>query len=140
MSLRFPADKRGVHKMGSYLDSVVHFAYILLRMLEKYSKNKSFMFVRKRRSARKKRKAAAAGEGAVPGTMPEEYGGDDEEDEEMQAMRGAEGDGPSYAEHKFTFESYERVSVHLKPDTLPSHIFWAPRRRASVLGNHLLRA
>ncbi|WVQ81137.1 hypothetical protein IAT38_003259 [Cryptococcus sp. DSM 104549] len=85
-----------------YLDSVVHFAYVLLRMLEKYSKTQTFMYVRKRRTARKKRKAVdGPEEGAAP--IPEEYGN---EEEEIDLER--EKDTPSYAEHKFTFQSFEK--------------------------------
>jgi hypothetical protein len=42
--------------ISSYLDSVIHFAYVLLRMLEKYSKNKAYMYVRKKRVKRQKEK------------------------------------------------------------------------------------
>lgn len=41
---------------GRYLDSVIHLSYVLLRMLEKYSKSKAFMYVRKKKSKAKKRK------------------------------------------------------------------------------------
>lgn len=89
----------------AYLDSVIHFAYVLLRMLEKYSKNKGYMFVRKKKARRAKKKAAqdAAEQGKE---MPEEYAEDEgalEEDKE----------GPSYAEHQFTFNAFEQVSLVL---------------------------
>lgn len=35
-----------------YLDSVINLAYTLLRMLEKYSKSKAYMYVRKKRAGR----------------------------------------------------------------------------------------
>lgn len=56
--MRIPIELRTTLTEGlpSYLDSVVHFAYVLLRMLEKYSKNKSFMYVRKKRAKRQKEK------------------------------------------------------------------------------------
>lgn len=89
-----------------YLDSVIHFAYVLLRMLEKYSKSKSYMFIRKRRAAKKKKKAIddANADGSVP--LPEDYAG---EDEEAAILNGDE-DVPSYAEHAFTFQAFEKVS------------------------------
>lgn len=102
-----------------YLDAVVHFAYVLLRMLERYSKNKGFLVVKKKKKARDDRKerakrdaeaqARAAQDGTAPATapapsaMPEEYGED--EDEDMEPAR----DGPSYSEHLFTFKSFELV-------------------------------
>lgn len=89
--------------MSSYLDSVVHFAYVLLRMLEKYSKNKSYMFVRKRRAAKSKRKGNEGRDGSAP--IAEDY---DQEDEEA-ALLEADKDMPSYAEHAFTFQSFEKV-------------------------------
>jgi hypothetical protein len=46
-----------------YLDSVINLSYVLLRMLEKYSKSKAYMYVRKKRSrAGKKRKNKSKGE------------------------------------------------------------------------------
>jgi replication fork protection complex subunit Tof1/Swi1 len=39
-----------------YLDAVVHLAYVLLRMLEKYSKTNAYMYVRKRKAKRARRK------------------------------------------------------------------------------------
>lgn len=103
-----------------YLDAVVHFAYVLLRMLERYSKNKGFMFVKKKKKARDARKdrakkiadararggddaAATAAAAAASSAMPEEYGED--EDEDMEPER----DGPSFSEHIFTFKSFELV-------------------------------
>ncbi|WVR08981.1 hypothetical protein IAU60_006041 [Kwoniella sp. DSM 27419] len=84
----------------AYLDSVVHFAYVLLRMLEKYSKNKSYMFIRKRKAAKKKR--IEADPQAADSNMPEEYG--NEEEEALLPDK----DVPSYAEHAFTFQTFER--------------------------------
>ena len=86
----------------SYLDAIVNFAYVLLRMLEKYSKTKSYMFVRKRKAAKKKRKAVAD---AASTSVPEEYVGDDEA-EGMDEDR----DAPSYKEHAFQFAQFEQVS------------------------------
>lgn len=74
-------------------DSTVHFAYVLLRMLEKYSKSKSYMYVRKRKGARKK-------QGAVPVNDI-----DDENEEMLDTQKGE----PSYSEHAFTFTTFERV-------------------------------
>ncbi len=85
----------------SYLDSVIHFAYVLLRNLEKYSKTKAFMYVRKRKANQKKRKQAE--DGAVQPSMPEEYAAEEEGDAEPDR------DTPSYAEHQFTFEAFEKV-------------------------------
>ena len=70
-------------------------------MLEKYSKAKAFMFVRKRKAARKKRKQEDAQ--LRQGSMPLEYGGEEEVDSE------ADREAPTYAEHAFTFASFEKV-------------------------------
>lgn len=87
----------------AYLDSVIHFAYVLLRMLEKYSKNKGFMYVRKKkaRRANKKKKKQVDADGK---DMPEEYGDDEGLDE-------GDRDVPSYAEHQFTFTAFEQVCL-----------------------------
>lgn len=89
----------------AYLDSIIHFAYVLLRMLEKYSKNKGYMYVRKKKARRAKKKAMALSEGGTKenGDMPEEYA----EDEGAELP---EKEGPSYAEHQFTFKAFEQVS------------------------------
>ncbi|KAM0788302.1 hypothetical protein ACM66B_001445 [Microbotryomycetes sp. NB124-2] len=68
-----------------YLDSTIHLAYTLLRTLEKYSKTKAFMFVRKKQKARAKRRNGEDG---------------DEEDE-------VERQTTSFQDHAFQFEQYE---------------------------------
>ncbi|WWC73002.1 uncharacterized protein I206_106966 [Kwoniella pini CBS 10737] len=88
----------------AYLDSVIHFAYVLLRMLEKYSKNKAFMFIRKKKAARKKRKQRdeAMKEPESANKIPEDYGNEEEE------AFGPDAEAPSYAEHAFTFKAFEK--------------------------------
>lgn len=68
-------------------------------MLERYSKNKPFMFVKKT-TKRKKNKAQLDRDGVAP--VPEEYE-DDSEDEGIP-----DDDAPSYAEHAFTFTKFEK--------------------------------
>jgi replication fork protection complex subunit Tof1/Swi1 len=75
----------------AYLDSVIHFAYVLLRMLEKHSKEKGFMLVRKKKARARKKKQIAEGR---------------EEDGEEE---GLEKDMPTYAEHQFEFATFEQV-------------------------------
>lgn len=82
-----------------YLESVITFAYVLLKMLERYSKNKQFMFVKKT-TKRKKNKAQTDRDGVAP--VPEEYE-NDSEDEGVP-----DDDAPSYAEHTFTFTKFEK--------------------------------
>ena len=96
--------KQHDQSVGSGAESIIDFAYVLLRMLERYSKTKAFMFVRKRKAARRKRKAGGAT--GASGPSAEEYAGDDEEGEDG----GAEKETPSYAEHTFTFQTFEKVS------------------------------
>ena len=43
------------HQPIKYLDAIVHLSYVMLRMLEKYSKNTEYMFVRKKASKRGKK-------------------------------------------------------------------------------------
>ncbi|OCF79113.1 topoisomerase 1-associated factor 1 [Kwoniella mangroviensis CBS 8886] len=120
----------------AYLDSVIHFAYVLLRMLEKYSKNKAFMFIRKRKAARKKRKEAEQSTELNPdgSVMPEEYG--NEEEEALQPDKEA----PSYAEHAFTFKTFEkRFASEPVTNTLLSYLsrfqeFDDPEQMKRVVG------
>jgi replication fork protection complex subunit Tof1/Swi1 len=85
----------------TFLDCTIHFAYVLLRMLEKYSKSKSFMFVRKRTAQKKQKKKDNA-----DAPIPEEYG---DEEEDVAPQR----DLPSYSERGFTFTAFEKVSLLL---------------------------
>ncbi|WWC91099.1 uncharacterized protein L201_006040 [Kwoniella dendrophila CBS 6074] len=118
----------------AYLDSVVHFAYVLLRMLEKYSKNKGYMFIRKRKAARKKRKEAEKANEPNASGMPEEYG--NEEEEALQPDEQA----PSYAEHAFTFKTFEkRFASEPVTNTLLSYLarfqdFEDPEQMKRVVG------
>ncbi|ODO09506.1 topoisomerase 1-associated factor 1 [Cryptococcus amylolentus CBS 6273] len=90
----------------AYLDSIIHFAYVLLRMLERYSKTKSFMFIRKRKNTHRKRKEQQVdpndSEEVRRRTIPEEYGNEEEADQ------GPDQDAPSYEEHAFTFQGFEK--------------------------------
>ena len=103
----------------AYLDAVVHLAYVLLRMLEKYSKSNSYMFVRKRKAKKAKRNngQSISVHSCDPGTSlltcrcalcPVRNGRaeDDGENEDVDMDRGA----VSYGEHAFAFEKYETVS------------------------------
>lgn len=47
--------KEGTQSLA-YLDSSVHMAYVLLRMLERWSKGKGDMYVRRKKAKKKKRK------------------------------------------------------------------------------------
>lgn len=85
----------------SYLEAVITFGYTLFRNLERYSKSQAYMFVRKRKPKRKKI-PRRRGSGEAP--IPEEYGNDEEE-----GMSDDEREKPEYAEHKFTFTSFEKV-------------------------------
>lgn len=82
-------------------------------MLEKYSKTKAFMFIRKRKNTHKKRKEQqAASQANAEGEqrkIPEEYGNEEE-------AFAPDEDAPSYAEHAFTFQSFEKVSSFFEGD------------------------
>lgn len=109
--------------MTRYLDSIIHFAYVLLRNLESYSKSQKFMYVRKRKAARRKRKQNETG--ATQPSIPEEYVGEGEGDEEPDR------DTPSYAEHQFTFASFEKVSTSFAWNDLSSSMCFAAFRPRS---------
>ncbi|GAA5975641.1 hypothetical protein JCM10908_005228 [Rhodotorula pacifica] len=87
-----------------YLDSVINLAYTLLRMLEKYSKSKAYMYVRKKKAgraanARKKKQKDAADENGEEG-----LGMGEEDEEELEVERGT----VSFGEHAFQFEKFEQ--------------------------------
>ncbi|GAA5828412.1 hypothetical protein JCM11251_006233 [Rhodosporidiobolus azoricus] len=85
-----------------YLDAVMNLSYTLLRMLEKYSKSKAYMFVRKKkagRAARKKKRQQATDEDAGDG-----LGMGDEDEEELEVEQGT----VSFKEHAFQFEKFEQ--------------------------------
>ena len=84
-----------------HLDATIGLVYHLMRLLEKYSKNKDFMFVRKKKRGGKKGKDAAA---AAP--EPEEAAANrsDEDDEDRKQRQEIE-----FLDHKFEFEKFEAV-------------------------------
>ncbi|EOQ99643.1 hypothetical protein E3P92_01291 [Wallemia ichthyophaga] len=75
-----------------FLESIVHLAYVFLRMLENFSKSKAYMFVRKRKSS--KRRNGDINEPTMQTTA----------EDDAEANR----ETLSAAEHKFVFSSYER--------------------------------
>lgn len=81
-------------------------------MLEKYSKNKAFMFIQKRaqrnRLPRRKKTDSEA-------PIPEEYAYDEEEDGGAYAD-----DAPSYKEHAFKFTAFEKVCDLLETPLISS--------------------
>ena len=112
------------HQPIKYLDTVIHLASILLKMLERYSKNTNYMFVRKRaaKNAKQKKAQGQSSRAAVCGAdiladnsvhrsprITSANGADEDDmDEEEAEIEQAE-QGNTYKEHKFTFESMERV-------------------------------
>ncbi|GAA6062112.1 hypothetical protein JCM10212_000866 [Sporobolomyces blumeae] len=85
-----------------YLDSIITLSYTLLRMLEKYSKSKAYMYVRKKkagRAANKRRKRDAAGN-----ENGEDGLGMGEDEEEQEIERGI----VSFSDHAFQFEKFEQ--------------------------------
>ncbi|CEQ41477.1 SPOSA6832_03222, partial [Sporobolomyces salmonicolor] len=89
-----------------YLDSVINLSYTLLRMLEKYSKSKAYMYVRKKkagRAAKKKSQHSICEENDGEAEDGDGLGmGEDEEEEEIE--RGT----VSFGEHAFQFEKFEQ--------------------------------
>lgn len=78
--------RRYDHQSNKFLDAIIHLAYVLLRMLEKYSKHKAHMFVRRKKAnrggAQKKKKTAVEDEeGDGIG-----QGADEEEEEAERGM------------------------------------------------------
>lgn len=86
-----------------YLDAIMNLTYVLLRMLERYSKNNEFMFVRKKKKRAAKRKRARRNK------QIEDEGGpiDEASDDEEQDKESRQAD---FATHSFQFASFEAVS------------------------------
>ncbi|EJU01446.1 hypothetical protein DACRYDRAFT_16139 [Dacryopinax primogenitus] len=74
----------------AYLEAVVQLNHVLLKLLERYAKGRSAMYVRKKTSAKKK-KGKSMNEGGI----------EDDADEEE------EDHGPSYEQRRFEFEAFE---------------------------------
>ncbi|KAH8930022.1 hypothetical protein BT69DRAFT_1275789 [Atractiella rhizophila] len=81
-----------------YLNSVVQLAFVLLRMLEKYSKSKAHMYIRKKTIRRNKKKAKKSADEKIEAELPLAM---EEEDGEIETGEN------SYREHAFTFEVFE---------------------------------
>ena len=81
-----------------YLESVIHLVYILMRLLEKYSKNKNgFMIVRKKARAGGRKKKGEA-QKAAPDENDEAAMADEDWDREMD-----------FKDHQFEFSKFEEV-------------------------------
>jgi replication fork protection complex subunit Tof1/Swi1 len=73
-------------------------------MLEKYSKSKTFMYIRKKKARRSRKKAAAEN-----GDAQQMFDEDGEGEEDGDAGRHAD----EYADHAFRFEEFESVCISL---------------------------
>lgn len=82
-----------------YLDAIIRLMYVMLRMLERYSKNQDYVFVKKKAARSKKAKKAQS----------EDLAAASDEDEEM-ALESANN---SFSEHKLAFGVLERVRDQL---------------------------
>lgn len=91
-------------------------------MLEKYSRNQQYMYIRKKKAARQKRKQIAP---EING-LPEEYIGEEGDQPDR--------DAPSYAEHAFTFTSFEKVRFHCSCHELRAVAFRPRKRRQHLVG------
>ena len=92
-----------------YLDSIMNLTYVLLRMLERYSKNNEFMFVRKKKKRAAKRRKQRRNKQA------ENDGAPIDEDSEDDAERNDENRRVDSATHLFQFASFEAVSLFVEP-------------------------
>ncbi|KAG1470777.1 hypothetical protein G6F56_002487 [Rhizopus delemar] len=112
LDLFFSLIKLYRNQSKQYLKTVVTLTHILLKMLEKYSKTKKTLFVRKKRSAPKKKKGKKRIEGKETdeneAEMSDEaeveevdYGKSEEEEEEYEKSE-------TYNEQVFQFDSFEK--------------------------------
>ena len=85
-----------------HLDATIGLVYHLMRLLEKYSKNKDFMFVRKKKRGGKRGKAGAAATEPEPEELVANRS--DEDDEERKQRQEIE-----FLDHKFEFGKFEEV-------------------------------
>lgn len=89
--------KKFSSQSSKYLDAITHLAFVLLRMLEKFSKSKAYMFVRRKKANRggaRRKKAMEEEEG-------DGIGQGDEEEEEVEAS------ALSFKEHQFEMAKFE---------------------------------
>lgn len=97
----------------SYLDAIVHLTYVLMRMLEKYSKNTDAMYVRKKKKSAKRKSKGAT----VPPALIRDVDTPTEAEDGVQHDMPSEEDEPklTYAEHAFHFDRYEQVRLAVLP-------------------------
>ncbi|WAQ85700.1 hypothetical protein PtA15_6A328 [Puccinia triticina] len=95
-----------------YLENIVHFSFVFLKILERYAGSTDYMYVRKKKA----RKSKQQHPGVNPGDQPEGAGDEVEarnpvEDEE-EAFLEAERSGVQFAEHKFEFGKFQLRFAH----------------------------
>ncbi|RUS21306.1 hypothetical protein BC937DRAFT_93088 [Endogone sp. FLAS-F59071] len=103
-----------------FLGSAIELVHVLLKMLERYSKSKRFMFVRKKKAAPRKNKASVEEQPdgstetsrlneEITAAEPEEQ----EEEEEEEDPEAKQERKAAYAEHVFQLEKFELVGVFI---------------------------
>lgn len=111
-----------------FLENIIFLASVFLRMLERYSKNVDYMFVRKKKPAKK---TQSKGKGkAIEGENENDEAGlgiGDEEQAEFEEMEKRSAD--TYAEHKFEFNKFQAV----RPSILS--IIWRTSRLTDTVSS-----
>jgi replication fork protection complex subunit Tof1/Swi1 len=106
--------KQGTQSLA-YLDSSVHLAYVLLRMLERWSKGRGDMYVRKKKTKKRRRKGTCRPFWFTP-SIYLNLGdiGTTEEDEIPDVEAEPDSDvEKEITETMFTFETFEAVTSFL---------------------------
>ncbi|KAA1097298.1 Topoisomerase 1-associated factor 1 [Puccinia graminis f. sp. tritici] len=96
-----------------YLENIVHFSFVFLKILERYAGSTDYMYVRKKKKARKSKQKQTGLESAdqVDGGADEGETRNPVEDEE-EAFLEAERSGVEFAEHKFEFGKFQQRFAH----------------------------
>jgi replication fork protection complex subunit Tof1/Swi1 len=92
-----------------YLENIVHFSFVFLKMLERYAGRTDYMYVRKKKSRKSKQRQPSKSEDQLEGALEETEPRKAIDDEE-QAFDEAEQSNVQFAEHKFEFGKFQAVS------------------------------
>ncbi|KAI9609866.1 hypothetical protein H4Q26_006855 [Puccinia striiformis f. sp. tritici PST-130] len=95
-----------------YLENIVHFSFVFLKILERYAGSTDYMYVRKKKPQKSKPQQPGSKSADQPdGAMDESEIGNTV-DEEEQAFLETEQSCIQFAEHKFEFGKFEARFAH----------------------------
>jgi len=95
-----------------YLENIVHFSFVFLKILERYAGSTDYMYVRKKKPKKSKQRQSSKSEDQPEGGVLDESEIRNAVEDEEQAYLDAEQNEVQFAEHKFEFGKFQLRFAH----------------------------